>query len=553
VTSFRSTVLISAVAVGTACSTQPASESITQRAPLYDDLGSYHRPITTSSADAQKYFDQGLALSYGFNHAEAIRAFKHAAALDQACAMCYWGVAYALGPNINAPITEDAAKEAWDYIGRARQASGASAVERALIEALAKRYTADPKADRPPLDAAYGDAMREVVRQYPDDLDAATLFAQALMDTSPWNYWELDGRARPLTAEVIASLESVIARNANHAGAIHLYIHAVEASPDPKRAEAHADRLAALMPGAGHIVHMPAHIYLRTGRFGDASRSNDDAVKADEAYFAGDDVDGNMMYQVGYYPHNIHFKATSAAFEGRRAAAMESAEAAKARMHADMLKDPAMGGMVQHFMLTPLYMMVRFASYDRILEEPEPEATLPYMRAIRHLARGLAHLAANRPADAAKERAALAALKDEPSLKTTFVSSVNTASSIVAIADAVLQGEIAVKARRTDEAVRHFAQAVALEDGLTYMEPPDWPIPVRELQGASLLELGRARDAEQAFLDDLKKFPENGWSLSGLQASLERQGRSKEAARIKARLDAAWRAADVTLVAGRAR
>ena len=540
--------LLTALALG--CS-GPSSEPTQPKAPLYTNLGAYTRPITTNAPEAQKYFDQGLALSYAFNHAEAIRAFKQALAIDPACAMCYWGVAYALGPNINAPITEEAAKEAWQAIGQAQKATGASPVERALINALAARYTADPKAERAPLDRAYGDAMRTLAKQYPDDLDAATLFAQALMDTSPWNYWEKDGSPRPLTPEVLSALESVLARNPNHAGAIHLYIHAVEASPDPGRASSHADRLAALIPGAGHIVHMPGHIYLRTGRFADATKSNEDAMKADEAYFAGDVVAGNMMYQIGYVPHNPHFMATSAAFEGRSAVALQAAEAARAKMHADMMLDPAMGGMVQHFSLTPTLMNIRFGRWETILAEPEPAASLPYMRAMRHAARGLALTATGRVNDAEAELAAATALRSDPSLKTLAVSSVNFASSIVAIACDVLAGELATKRRRAADAAKYFAAAVAAEDDLTYMEPPDWPIPVRELQGAALLELGRAREAETAFRDDMKKYPENGWSLSGLQASLERQGRGREAAEVKTRLDAAWRAADVGVAAGR--
>ncbi len=541
--------LLTPLALG--CSGPPSSEPAQPKAPLYTNLGAYTRPITTNAPEAQKYFDQGLALSYAFNHAEAIRAFKQALAIDPGCAMCYWGVAYALGPNINAPITEEAAKEAWQAIGQAQKATGASPVERALINALAARYTADPKAERAPLDRAYGDAMRTLAKQYPDDLDAATLFAQALMDTSPWNYWEKDGSPRPLTPEVLSALESVLARNPNHAGAIHLYIHAVEASPDPGRASSHADRLAALIPGAGHIVHMPGHIYLRTGRFADATKSNEDAIKADEAYFAGDVVAGNMMYQIGYVPHNPHFMATSAAFEGRSAVALQAAEAVRAKMHADMMLDPGMGGMVQHFSLTPTLMNIRFGRWEAILAEPEPAAILPYMRAMRHAARGLALTATGRVNDAEAELAAATALRNDPSLKTLAVSSVNFASSIVAIACDVLAGELATKRRRAADAAKYFAAAVAAEDDLTYMEPPDWPIPVRELQGAALLELGRAREAETAFRDDMKKYPENGWSLSGLQASLERQGRGREAAEVKTRLDAAWRGADVGVAAGR--
>jgi tetratricopeptide (TPR) repeat protein len=520
--------------------------------PLFDNLGSYHHAITTSSDEAQRYFDQGFTLSYAFNHAEAIRSFRQATALDPTCAMCYWGIAFALGPNINAPITEDAARQAWEAIGEARRlAPNASPREGAYIEALARRYEADPEAPREPLDRAYAEAMRDVAARYPDDLDAQTLFAQSLMDTSPWNYWAPDGTPHPFTGDVLAALESVLARNPEHPGAIHLYIHAVEASDDPGRAEAYADRLAALVPGAGHLVHMPAHIYLRVGRYRDATVANEQAVQADREYFAGDAVDGNAMYQMGYYPHNLHFMAISAAMEGRQALALEAAESTREQGHAEMWRDPEMGGMMQHLALTPLYMRVRFGLWDEVLTEPESDADLPFMRAIRHTARGLA-FAARGDLDAADaELAALTPLRGDPALEGLWVSSVNPASSVVAIAHEVLQGELAAKRGRAAEAVRHFDQAVALEDGLTYMEPPDWPLPVRQLQGAALLEAGRLREAEAAFRGDLRKFPDNGWSLSGLQATLERQGRAAEAAEVKARFDAAWSGADVTVVSGR--
>jgi tetratricopeptide (TPR) repeat protein len=532
------------------CASQPQPPAPTS--PLYTNLGSYHHAISTSSPDAQKYFDQGLILSYAFNHAEAIRAFRQAATLDPSCAMCYWGVAFALGPNINAPITEEAAKEAWTAIEQARElAANASENERAYIDALAKRYVADPKAERPPLDRAYADAMREVTKRFPDDLDAATLFAQSLMDTAPWNYWEKDGSPRAFTSEVLASLESVLKRKPDHAGAIHLYIHAVEASNDPARAEPYADKLAALVPGAGHIVHMPAHIYLRVGRFADASRANEDAIKADEAYFSGDAVAGNMMYQVGYYPHNIHFFVASASMEGRRADALKAATEMQSKSHPDMVRDPAMGGMIQHFQLTPLFTMVRFGMWDDVLAQPAPADDLRYMKGMWHAARGLAHVAGKRLPEAEKERTALAALKDDPELEKLYVSSVNTGASVLDVAYELLSGELAARQRKVADAMRHFDQAAALEDNLTYMEPPDWPIPVRQLQGAALLELGRAKDAEAAFRGDMKKFPNNGWSLSGLEASLERQGRKNEAVEVKTRLDQAWRAADTKLVAAR--
>ena len=548
----RSAIVVLALALAplAGCSGAPADQA--PRTPLYRNLGNHHHPITTSSPDAQKYFDQGLTLSYAFNHAEAIRAFRQAAELDPACAMCYWGVAFAFGPNINAPITEEAAKEAFAAIEKARElAGGASEAERAYIEALAKRYVADPKAERAPLDAAYAQAMRGVAAKYPDDLDAVTLFAQSLMDTSPWNYWEKDGSPRAFTKEVVGSLQSVMARNPKHAGALHLYIHAVEASNDPARGVTAADRLGELVPGAGHLVHMPAHIYLRVGRYRDATLVNEQAVRVDEAYFGDNPVAGNMMYQMGYYPHNIHFIVASASFEGRRAEAMKAAATMKEKLHAEMFADPAMGGMVQHFAVTPLFTMVRFGLWDQVLAEPEPGEAFPYMRAIWHASRGLAYVADGRLAEAAGERAAIAALKDDPALKTLYISSVNVASDIVGIADELLQGELAAKRRRTDEASRHFEQAVALEDDLTYMEPPDWPVPARQLEGAALFELGREKEAETAFRDDLKKFPDNGWSLSGLYASLERQGRAQEAAEVKARLDERWALADTPLAAGR--
>lgn len=544
---------VAAVALTAACASQGTEES-RSKTPLYDNLGTYHVPITTSSPEAQKYFDQGFTLSYAFNHAEGIRAFREAARLDPSCAMCHWGIAFALGPNINAPITEDAAREARAEIETAgKLAANASEKERAFIDALGERYAADPKAERAPLNRAYADAMREVVKRFPDDLDAATLFAQSLMDTSPWNYWNPDGTPRPSTNEVVASLESVLSRKPDHLGAIHMYIHAVEASPDPGRALQYADGLAALAPGAGHIVHMPAHIYLRTGRYHDASSANESAVKADEAYFAGDRVAGNMMYEINYYPHNTHFFVASASMEGRRADALEAADQVRARMPSDMLRDPAMGGMVQHMQLTPLFAKLRFGLWGDVHAETAPLEDLPYMRAMWHTARGLAHANEGRVDEARKELAAVAAFKDDEALKALYVSSVNSASSILAVAHEVLAGELAARERRTQAAARHFAEAVKLEDALIYMEPPDWPIPVRQLQGAAMLDLGRNKDAETAFRGDMKKFPDNGWSLSGLQVSLERQGRTAEAAAAKARLAEMWKRADIELIAARPR
>ena len=536
-----------------ACSgpSAPPAAGTAPAVPLYPELGTYHYAVSTTSAEAQQYFDQGMRLSYGFNHAEGIRAFEHAAMLDPQCAMCYWGMAYALGPNINAPITPEAAKAAWEAIGQAKRASRATEKERAFIDALATRYTADPTADRVPLDKAYAAAMRALAARYPDDTEAATLYAQSLMDTSPWNYWDHDGKPREFTNDVLAALESVLQRQPDHIGAIHLYIHAVEASPDPKRAEPYADRLAALAPGAGHLVHMPGHIYLRTGRYHDASLANDNAVKADLAYLQANRVAGNMTYEIGYVPHNFHFFVTSASLEGRRADSLKAAGEVRAKMHAEMLHDPAMGGMVQHMTMTPLYTKVWFGMWDDVLAEPAPPEGLPFMTAMWQAARGLALVGLGRADEADAALAAVARAAEDPALANTSISSANQAPAIVAIAQAVLSGEIAARRRRATDAARLFDRAAALEDALTYMEPPDWPVPVRRLQGAALLELGRAKEAEAAFRGDLRKFPDNGWSLSGLQASLERQGRTGEAQTVKARLTDVWKQADIRVVAGR--
>ena len=324
----KTLIVLIALALCVGCSKTSAPEPTAPNTPLYDNLGSLQHDITTSSPEAQRYFNQGFTLSYAFNHAEAIRSFRQAAAIDPDCAMCYWGVAFALGPNINAPITPEAAKEAFAAIAQARQRAGkASPKEQAYIEALARRYSSDPNAERAPLDAAYAAAMREVVKKFPDDLDAATLYAQSLMDTAPWAYWNVDGSPRPFTNDVLSSLESVLQRKGDHLGAIHLYIHAVEASPNPARAEQYADRLPALAPGAGHLVHMPAHIYLRTGRYNDASAANENAIKVDTAYQQGNRASGNMTYDIGYVPHNPHFFVRSASLEGRRAESLRIASA----------------------------------------------------------------------------------------------------------------------------------------------------------------------------------------------------------------------------------
>ena len=533
-----------------ACSRPPAPT-----VPLYDNLGGHQHQITTSSPDAQKYFDQGVRLSYAFNHGEAIRAFKQAIALDASarCVTGAWPSRWARtstrrSPRRRRPRRTPAIEEAKKLGGAATER------ERAYIEALAKRYVADPRAERAPLDAAYAAAMRELARRFPDDLDASTLFAQSLMDTSPWNYWNLDGTPREFTTEVLDALESVLKRQPDHRGP-----SICTSTPSKRRPIRAAPSVCREARGAD-ARRRSSRAHARPHLLADGPLSTTrpcpirTPLKVDESYFAGDRAPDNMTYDIGYYPHNIHFFVASASMEGRRADALKAAEDLRGKMHADMLRDPGMGGMVQHFHLTPLFVKLRFQMWDEILADAGPPADVPYMRAMWYAVRGMALAARGERAGAEQERAAVAELKDRPELKTLFISGVNTAYGIVAIAHELLQADIArSRGLASKKHGTSWLPLSALEDGLTYMEPPDWPIPVRQLQGAALLELGRAPEAEAAFGADMKKFPENGWSLSGLQASLERQGRRADAADVRARLERAWGGADTALMAARPR
>jgi tetratricopeptide (TPR) repeat protein len=513
---------------------------------LLDGLGSYHQAITTSSRDAQTYFDQGLRLVYAFNHIEAEHAFREAARLDPACAMCYWGIALTQGSNYNSPTDADREKVAYAAVQDAlRRAGGATPRERATIEALAKRHSAAPGADRAALDRGYADAMRQVTQRFPDDLDAATLFADSLMNLRPWDLWKPDGSMQPETAEILGTLERVIRANPDHPGALHLYIHAVEGGPVPARGEVAADRLGPLMPGAGHLVHMPAHIYWRVGRYEDAVQANVRAVRADRAYFAKRQP--SPIYRGLYYPHNIDFIWQSASMEGRGAetirAAREFAEAAPPAMvreMSDMETAPA----------APFFALVRFGRWEEILREPAPPAEFPYVTGAWRYARGMAFIATGRRAEAEAELAALRQVAAAVPAERTLAGFFKT-KTILGLADNVLAGEIAARAGQTDVAVRHLLAAVAEQDGHWFTEPPVWYYPVRQSLGAALLAGGRPVEAEAVYLDDLKRNPENGWSLFGLAQSLAAQGKTADAAATQARFQKAWVRADVTLTASR--
>ena len=488
----------------------PAHEG--KHVQLYDNLGKHHYAITTRVPQAQRYFDQGLRLYYGFNHAEAIRAFEEVVRLDPDSPMGYYGIALSLGPNINLPMDADAGRRAYAEVRKAL-ARQSNPKERALVEALAKRYAEVPPEDRSALDRAYADAMRELVRRYPADLELRTLYAEALMDLSPWNYWTRDGKPRENTPELLGQLEHVMAKNPEHPGANHFYIHAVEATY-PERAVAPAERLAALMPGAGHIVHMPGHIYIRVGRYEDAIRANEHAIHADETYIR--DANPAMgIYVAGYYPHNYDFLAFAASMIGREAQAIAAAEKMPSLIAREMLTAPGMAFAQKHF-TRHLEMKVRFARWDDILRADAPPADAPFARAIWHYARGRAHVAKGDLAAAAADLAKLRAARDDKALAAERLE-FNTAGQVLGIAAEVLAGHLAHAKDDEAAAIDHLRAAVRIEDDLTYGEPPEWSMPVRQELGRVLIEAGRLAEAEQAFREDLERFPKNTWSLEGLR------------------------------------
>jgi tetratricopeptide (TPR) repeat protein len=507
-------------------------------APRLQNLGAHTFPVTTSVERAQLFVNQGLNLTYGFNHAEARRAFAEAARLDPTAAMAYWGQALVLGPNINAPM--DAANEPVAYAllqkAIALRAS-ASPREQAYIDALAARYTGRAD-DRQQADRAYAAAMGRLVASFPDDLDAQTLYAEALMDLRPWNYWTRDGVAYPETQEIQATLERVLARHENHPGALHLWIHLWESTDTPERAEKEADRLLPLMPGAGHIVHMPAHIYQRVGRHGDVIRVNQLAAKADEDYIAQCRAQG--LYPLGYYPHNLHFIWMGATASGQKALAMESAYRLANAIPQEAL---ASVPILQGFIVVPYWAMVRFGEWDRILSDAGPRQETPFTLAVWRYARAMALTAKDRLEEAEQELATLKTLVADPALDGQTTFSNNTGKAILRIAPLVVAGEIAAKRKDWDAAVLHLDRAIRYEDSLIYQEPHDWHAPVRQNLAAVLMATGRADEAETVLWEDLKRNPENVWALGALVQALKALNRPAEAEAMNARLEKARAAA----------
>ncbi|MGB6362755.1 MAG: tetratricopeptide repeat protein [Thermoanaerobaculia bacterium] len=516
--------------------------------PLLEGMGTHHHPITTEDSMVQRYFDQGLVLAYGFNHAEAARSFREAIRRDPDCASCYWGLSYVLGPNINSMMNAEDLPEAWKALQKAvALVDSASESEQAYIRALETRYTKDLPEDRSHLDVAYADAMREVARRYPKDTDAGTLFAEALMDTTPWDYWRENGKPKPETVEILETLTAVIDRDPNHPGANHLYIHIVEAQ-QPEMAVAAADRLGGLVPGAGHLVHMPSHIYIRMGRYHDASVANQKAIAADDDYVTACRKQG--LYPVMYMPHNHHFLWAAASIEGRSELAISAAREIARNQDLDVARQPGLTSL-QHYWITPVYALTRFGKWEAILEEPAPPDDMIYPLGVWHYARGIALTRLGRLDQAKTELARLTEIGADPELELVTVWDLNTTDNLIAIAREVLSGEIAAAEGDYETALRHLEAGVELEDALVYDEPPTWHAPVRLNLGAVLLAAGRPAEAEKIYREDLETFPDNGWALLGLEQSLEAQGKTDEATAVAGQFKKAWQHADIELASSR--
>jgi tetratricopeptide (TPR) repeat protein len=534
-----SSALLLAACLGGACRSS-RDAGVAGEARLYDGFGGYHRAVTTSVPEAQRWFDQGLQFLYGFNHDEAIRSFEEAGRIDPQCAMTWWGAGYAHGLHINnMEMSDQASRAGFEATEQAlARLDQASPVEAALIRALAERYEWPAPEDRKPLDQAYADAMERVWREHRTDPDVGALYAESLMNLQPWDYWTKDGEPKGRASEIVAVLEEVLRLDPEHPGANHFYIHAVEASRQPERAVAAADRLSGLVPGAGHLVHMPSHIYTRVGRYGDAADTNERAIAADRAYFA---LAPPPDFYSLYFVHNVHFLAYAAMMEGRKEKALEAARRLEKEVPADFLEHRT--SIADGLMATPLHVMVRFGMWSEILAEPEPAAFRLLTRAQRHYARGVALSALGRTAPARAEMAAFERVAATVPAEWTVGN--NDSQDVLALSRKMLEGELLFREGKHDESFAVLREAAALEDQLVYDEPPGWMQPVRHALGALLMSDERWAEAEAVYREDLAKNPENGWSLLGLEQALRAQGREAQAAELGARRAIAWKRADV--------
>jgi tetratricopeptide (TPR) repeat protein len=532
--------LAGAVAFAVSAPVARAQPAAPGNVPLYE-LGPLARKVTTSSPEAQRYFDQGLAFLYGFNHDEAIRSFSRAAELDPSCAMAWWGVAVANGPHINNPVLPaERSEAALAALARARDAArGASPVEKALIVAQAARYASPPPEDRRHLELAYANAMRMVWAAFPDDADVGALFAEALADLRPWDLWLPDGRPQPGTEELVATLEAVLGADPSHPLAAHLYIHAVEASTQPGRADAAADALRDRLPGVGHLVHMPSHIDVRRGRWQEAIAANAKAIAADDSYAAR--APEPQFYRL-YMAHNHHMLTYAAMMTGQSALALRTIRGMVDAIPLDFYKANAFA---DGFMAMPLEVLMRFGRWDEILAAPPFPEFVPISRSLQHYARGVAFAAKDSVKDAEAELLAFREARAKVPKEAFFGN--NSGSDVLDVAEGVLRGELLFRSGRREEGIAALREAVAREDKLRYDEPPDWIQPVRHALGAALLSAGRFAEAETAFREDLEKLPDNGWGLYGLQRALALQKKRAEAAAVEKRFEAVWSRADLEI------
>ena len=512
-------------------------------APKLAGLGEHSFPVTTSSAESQYFFNQGLRLTYAFNHSEALRAFKEAVRLDPMNAMAYWGWALVLGPNINLPMQEYAADQAFEAIQKASKLKKlVSKREAAYINALTTRYSKDASLTRTILDKNYADSMAKLSGLYPEDLDALTLYGAALMNLSPWDYWLGDMSPKLNTKKIMDAFESVLERAPRHPGAIHYYIHTVELA-QPKKAEGYADTLIDLMPGAGHMVHMPSHIFMRVGRYQDAYIVNERASKVDESYIAQCKAQG--IYPLNYYPHNLHFLVWAAMFQGKSKAALEGARRVQKQMPLEMVKKFKL---LEGFLAQPMYVMVRFGLWEKALEEEAPQESFRFVTGVWHYMRGVAWANLGEMSKAEKEFESLLELRQ--TLPSDYAIGRASASQLLHIAELLLNADLLRSSGKLDDAIGLLARATRIEDSLLYNEPPDWYFPTRHVLGATLTEAGYFDEAEAVYWQDLRRAPKNGYSIKGLLNIVEARS-DPSAAKYKSKLDSVWKSADVELHSSR--
>jgi tetratricopeptide (TPR) repeat protein len=516
----------------------------TLKVTLYNGLGKYTRPVATSNAEARKFFDQGLNFMYAFNHDEAVRAFRQAAELDPDCAMAHWGISLSLGKNYNYPFfPPEKAKAAWKAIESAQaKAQAESEANRALIQALAARYADPLPKETRPLEEAYAKAMKAVWEKFPKDADIGALYAESLMDLRPWDLWTVDGKPQPETQEILKTLRAVLELDPMHPLANHLYIHACEASPQPENADAAADRLRDLQPALGHMVHMPSHIDIRRGRWMAAIEANDRAITADRNY--AKTVPEQGFYRM-YMAHNHHMLAFAAMMQGESKRALTAVRDMLADVPEDWVALPENAAIADGYVAAPLEVMKRFGQWDEILKEPAPPEIFPIARAMRHHIRAVAYAAKGETAKARVEQSAFREAATRPAKEATFAN--NKATDLFAVAADFLEGEILVREGEMEAGIKALRAAVVKEDKLRYSEPPAWVVPVRQALGAFLLKHGESAEAEAVYREDLRRWPDNGWSLFGLAACLEPQGKKAEAAAIRAKFDEIWKHADVQI------